>query len=62
MSRIYIVVKHGYSKATNFCCFFLDTLKLSGMLNVALYGNNIQVQRTLFEYCNDLYSRLRSIN
>lgn len=34
MSRIYIVVKHGYSKDTNFCCFFLDTLKLSGMLNV----------------------------
>lgn len=61
MSRIYIVVKHGYSKATNFC-FFLDTLKLSGMLNVKVIWNNIQVQRTLFEYCNDLYSRLRSIN
>ena len=25
-----------------------------------IYGNNTQVERTLFEYCNDLYSRLCS--
>ena len=36
MSRIYIVVKHGYAKDTNFCCccFFLVTLKLNRTLNV----------------------------
>ena len=62
MNRIYIVVKHGHAKYTNFCCcFFLVTLKLNGILNV----KNIWKQYTSsknIEYCNDLYSRLCSRN